>query len=212
MEDSSPPPTARPLIPGKTKSLSRALSFACDELQSFRSCLRWLCVDQLTCLSASLSWFVFILLAIAVPAISHFFLICSSCDSHHRQPYDAVVQLSLSSVATLSFLCLSGFARKYGLRRFLFFDRLVDESETVRRNYTVQLHIEVEGRKMDLYLQVQNKQLKYAINGKGSSKLQFLLNHLESKAMALVRQRKLDLAEVKERRELEGCLRKQRVR
>ncbi|GAB4846099.1 hypothetical protein Ancab_025096 [Ancistrocladus abbreviatus] len=140
MEDFSPPNTARPLIPGKTKSLSRALSFACDELQSFRSCLRWLCVDQFTYLSASLSWFVFILLAIAVPAISHFFLICSSCDSRHRQPYDAVVQLSLSSVATLSFLFLSGFARKYGLKRFLFLDRLVDESETVRRNYTVQLH------------------------------------------------------------------------
>ncbi|KAK6154447.1 hypothetical protein DH2020_008695 [Rehmannia glutinosa] len=52
------------------------------------------------------------------------------CDSFHSRPYDAVAQLSLSGVAALSFICLSGFVRKYGLRRFLFFDKLCDESET----------------------------------------------------------------------------------
>ncbi|KAJ6754153.1 RAS GUANINE NUCLEOTIDE EXCHANGE FACTOR K [Salix purpurea] len=61
------------------------------------------------------------------------------CDSRHGRPYDGVVQLSLSSVATLSFVCLSRFVRKYGLRRFLFFDKLWDESETVRSGYTNQL-------------------------------------------------------------------------
>ncbi|EEF31170.1 conserved hypothetical protein [Ricinus communis] len=77
---------------------------------------------------------------IVVPAISHFVLACSTCDSKHKRPYDSVVQLSLSSVATLSFVCLSKFIRKYGLRRFLFLDKLCDESETVRKGYTDQLN------------------------------------------------------------------------
>lgn len=83
---------------------------------------------------------MFVVFAIVVPAISHFVLACSSCDSKHKRPYDSVVQLSLSSVATLSFVCLSRFVRKYGLRRFLFFDKLCDESETVRKGYTDQLN------------------------------------------------------------------------
>ncbi|XP_021755678.1 uncharacterized protein LOC110720900 isoform X3 [Chenopodium quinoa] len=55
------------------------------------------------------------------------------------QPYDAVVQLSLSSIATLSFLCLSHFVRKFGVRRFLFFDKLYNDSDSVRHHYTSQL-------------------------------------------------------------------------
>ncbi|CAK7350140.1 unnamed protein product [Dovyalis caffra] len=99
-----------------------------------------MCVDQSSIATACLSWAMFVLFGLAVPAISHFVLACSSCDSNHERPYDSVVQLSLSSVATLSFVCLSRFVRKYGLRRFLFFDKLCDESETVRRGYTKQLN------------------------------------------------------------------------
>lgn len=84
---------------------------------------------------------MFVAFTIIVPAISHFLLACSSCDAHHARPYDSVVQLSLSAVATLSFVCLSGFVKKFGLRRFLFFDKLCDESEAVRKNYTEQLHV-----------------------------------------------------------------------
>ncbi|CAN1339973.1 hypothetical protein LINPERPRIM_LOCUS38698 [Linum perenne] len=118
---------------------SRSISYVYDELQSFRQCLRWMCLDQSNILSASISWLVFILLAIVVPAISHFVLACSSCDSTHERPFDPVVQISLSGVATLSFLCLSRFISKYGLRRFLFFDRLCHDSDTVRKGYTKQL-------------------------------------------------------------------------
>ncbi|XP_022981472.1 uncharacterized protein LOC111480583 [Cucurbita maxima] len=124
------------LISRKAKVFNRSASHAQDELHSFRSYLRWMCVDQSDIWSAGLSWSVFFLFAIVVPATSHFHLACSSCDSHHARPFDRVVQLSLSSVATVSFLCLSNFIRRYGLRRFLFFDRLCDESETVRRGYT----------------------------------------------------------------------------
>lgn len=98
-------------------------------------------MDQSKAWTACLSWFVFILFAIVVPCLSHFFLACSDCDNKHSRPFDAVVQLSLSSLATLSFLSLTQFVRKYGLRRFLFFDKLCDESETVRTGYTRQLNV-----------------------------------------------------------------------
>ncbi|KAJ6298489.1 hypothetical protein OIU76_019609 [Salix suchowensis] len=124
----------------RNKKLHRSQSHADDELKSFRSYLRWMCVDQSSMATSCLSWAVFVLLGLVVPAISHFVLACSSCDSRHGRPYDGVVQMSLSSVATLSFVCLSRFVRKYGLRRFLFFDKLWDESETVRCGYTNQLN------------------------------------------------------------------------
>ncbi|KAK9689348.1 hypothetical protein RND81_09G054200, partial [Saponaria officinalis] len=132
------------LIPRKrnnnNKTYNRVLSFAYDELHSFRTCLRWMCVDQSTWWSACISWFVFILFALVVPSFSHFYLGCPTCDAKHHRPFDTVVQLSLTSVATLSFLCLSHFVRKYRLRRFLFLDKLVDESDSVRHHYTTQLN------------------------------------------------------------------------
>ncbi|KAH9605322.1 hypothetical protein KSS87_022450 [Heliosperma pusillum] len=99
-----------------------------------------MCVDQSTWWSACLSWFVFVLFALAVPAFTHFYLACPTCDAKHHRPFDTVVQISLSSVATLSFLCLAHFVRKYGLRRFLFFDKLVNESDSVRHHYTTQFN------------------------------------------------------------------------
>ncbi|KAK3423916.1 hypothetical protein EUGRSUZ_F00658 [Eucalyptus grandis] len=131
-----------PLIGDRRRSVTfaRCVSHAQDELQSFRSYLRWMCVDQSNAWTACLSWSMFLIFAIAVPAASHFLLACSSCDAKHARPFDGVVQLSLSSLATLSFVCLSRFVRKYGLRRFLFFDKLWDESETVRDGYTDQLN------------------------------------------------------------------------
>ncbi|KAG2682376.1 hypothetical protein I3843_11G189500 [Carya illinoinensis] len=130
----------REALLSRNTKFTRCISHAQDELQSFRSYLRWMCVDQSNVWTACLSWSMFILFAIVVPAVSHFLLACSTCDSKHSRPFDVVVQLSLSSVATLSFVCLSSFVRKYGLRRFLFFDKLVDESETVRNGYTGQLN------------------------------------------------------------------------
>ncbi|XP_057977778.1 uncharacterized protein LOC131164528 [Malania oleifera] len=124
----------------RRKGITRCISHAQDELKSFRSWLRWMCVDQSSAWTACLSWCLFLLLAVVVPALSHFVLACPTCDSRHHRPYDAIVQFSLSGVAVLSFLCLTGFVKKYGLRRFLFFDKLYTESETVRNEYTLQLN------------------------------------------------------------------------
>uniref|UniRef100_M1C122 Extracellular ligand-gated ion channel n=1 Tax=Solanum tuberosum TaxID=4113 RepID=M1C122_SOLTU len=99
-----------------------------------------MCVDQSDTLSTVLSWFVFIIFAIVVPCLSHFLLACADCDANHDRPYDNVVQLSLSGVAALSFICLTRFMKKFGLRRFLFLDKLCDESETVRKCYMEELN------------------------------------------------------------------------
>ncbi|XP_076931335.1 uncharacterized protein LOC143596438 [Bidens hawaiensis] len=99
-----------------------------------------MCVDHSNICTATLSWLVFVIFTFVVPGLSHFFLACSDCDNRHDRPYDTLVQVSLSGVATLSFVSLSQFVRVYGLRRFLFFDKLCDESETVRKGYTAQLN------------------------------------------------------------------------
>ncbi|XP_048231025.1 uncharacterized protein LOC8277958 isoform X2 [Ricinus communis] len=109
------------------------------EMKSFRLCLKWVCLDQSNIWKTGLSWSFFFLLAIGIPIVSHFFLLCSDCDSKHQRPYDAVVQLSLSIFAIVSFLSLSSWSHKYGLSKFLFLDKLDDEAERIRRGYKEQL-------------------------------------------------------------------------
>ncbi|PPS09509.1 hypothetical protein GOBAR_AA11168 [Gossypium barbadense] len=109
------------------------------ELRSFRLGLNWFCLDQSNLWKVSLSWSFFFVLAIGVPIISHYVLLCSNCDEKHRRPYDAVVQLSLSSFAAVSFISLSSWARKYGIRKFLFLDKLCDVSDKVRKGYAEEL-------------------------------------------------------------------------
>lgn len=116
-------------------SLSRMKSNAADELKAFRSCLRWMGVDQSTASAATLSWTIFFALTIAVPSISHFVLAFSA----HRRPYDAALQLFLSSAAALAFFCLSSAHQRYGLRRLLFLDELRRDSPRVHSGYTAQL-------------------------------------------------------------------------
>uniref|UniRef100_A0A2P2IPC0 Uncharacterized protein MANES_04G166200 n=1 Tax=Rhizophora mucronata TaxID=61149 RepID=A0A2P2IPC0_RHIMU len=109
------------------------------ELKSLRLCLNWVCLDQSNIWRSGLSCSIFFLLAVGVPLVSHFVLSCSSCDENHQRPYDAVVQLSLSVFAIISFVCLSGWSRKYGLDRFLFLDKLDGESEKIQHGYKHQL-------------------------------------------------------------------------
>lgn len=140
----SSPPTpnlqAPLLTPTRKPSFERCLSHAGDELRSFRAWLRWMCVDQGAggpVWGVAVAWAVFFLLGAVVPAASHIALVDKEV---RRRSYDLVVQASLTSVAGLSFVCLSAFVRKYGLRRFLFLDKLCGESEKVRRGYTTQLN------------------------------------------------------------------------
>nr|XP_023885265.1 uncharacterized protein LOC111997413 isoform X2 [Quercus suber] len=128
----------------KSPQVSGNLDNEGAELKSLRLCLKWVCLDQSNLWRASLSWSIFFLLAIGVPIGSHFALDCSSCDENHSRPYRPVVQLSLSIFATISFLCLSIWSNKHGLRKFLFLDQLSDASEKVQHGYTKQLQKETE--------------------------------------------------------------------
>ncbi|KAL1804177.1 hypothetical protein ACET3Z_032824 [Daucus carota] len=108
-----------------------------DDLKRLFACVF---IDQSNLWHAGLSWSIFCLLAIAVPLLSHFVLHCSTCDRNHRRPFDSIVQLSLSVFSVLSFISLSSFAQKYGLRRFLFLDKLCGVSAKVQRGYAQQVH------------------------------------------------------------------------
>ncbi|XP_024993888.1 uncharacterized protein LOC112527449 [Cynara cardunculus var. scolymus] len=109
-----------------------------DALES--NSFSWIFPDQSDLRKAGLSWSIFVLLAICVPILSHFAFQCSACDQHHRRPFDWIVQSSLSVFSAISFVSLSYFSRKYGLRRFLFLDKMCDVSDKVRQGYSDQLH------------------------------------------------------------------------
>ncbi|XP_021766813.1 uncharacterized protein LOC110731280 [Chenopodium quinoa] len=127
------------------KSHKQTLQYEDDELKSLRLFLTWACVDQSNPWKTSLSWSVFFLFCIGVPILSHFVLYCSTCkDEDHLQPFDSIVELSLSAISILSFLNLTKFARKLGLRRFLFLDKLYEESDRVRFGYSIQLQRSVK--------------------------------------------------------------------
>ncbi|KAG8082227.1 hypothetical protein GUJ93_ZPchr0014g47329 [Zizania palustris] len=112
-------------------SYTRSMSHARDELSSFRSCLRWMCVDHSDGSSAVASWLVFVLLAVVVPAAARVAM--------PRGPYDTEVQVSLTLSAALAYLTLSSLVRRRGLRRLLYLDRLRHDSLDVRAGYIVQL-------------------------------------------------------------------------
>lgn len=140
----SPVGSGEPLLPevlkgggggGRGATMQRSLSRADDELQWFRSCLRWVCMDHSAPGRAALSWLLFLLLAVVVPATAHFLLAFRPS----RRPFDAVVQVSLSAASGASFLCLSSSFRRIGLRRLLYLDKLRTNSDRVRLNYTARL-------------------------------------------------------------------------
>uniref|UniRef100_M1B0T4 Extracellular ligand-gated ion channel n=1 Tax=Solanum tuberosum TaxID=4113 RepID=M1B0T4_SOLTU len=111
-----------------------------EEIKKIKSALTWVFLDQSNLWRAGLSWSLFFILTIGVPLVSHFMFACLTCDTMHQRPFDALVQVSLSLFATLSFVSLSSFARKYGIRKFLFLDKLYEDSEKVQQGYTEQLH------------------------------------------------------------------------
>ncbi|KMZ61115.1 hypothetical protein ZOSMA_54G00460 [Zostera marina] len=131
--------TKAPLL---TKSKSVAEYDGCDfhldkDLESFRSFIRWIFMDHTMIRNSVISSVVFLIFGVVIPLLSHFVFAYRRED---RESYDIVVETSLSAVATLSFACLMSFFNKYGLRSFLFIDKLPDETESVRRSYIDELN------------------------------------------------------------------------
>lgn len=132
--------TKAPLL---TKSKSVAEYDGCDfhldkDLESFRSFIRWIFMDHTMIRNSVISSVVFLIFGVVIPLLSHFVFAYRRED---RESYDIVVETSLSAVATLSFACLMSFFNKYGLRSFLFIDKLPDETESVRRSYIDELNV-----------------------------------------------------------------------
>ncbi|RWV85848.1 hypothetical protein GW17_00052322 [Ensete ventricosum] len=108
-----------PLLSSKT-SYERSLSRVGEELRSFRSCLRWMCVIQFDVKHTIVYWSLFLLLGIFISIASHFVLsYVPTCRVH-----DVVVQLSFISAFDLSYFCLFAFVHRYSLHRFLFLDKM----------------------------------------------------------------------------------------
>ncbi|RRT43296.1 hypothetical protein B296_00048804 [Ensete ventricosum] len=111
--------STEPLLPSRAL-YGRSLSCIDNELRSFHSCLRWMCVDQFDIRHVVVSLSLFLLLGVFVPIASHFVLSCApTCCV-----YGVVVQLSVTSTFGLSYVCLSTFAHRYSLCRFLFLDKM----------------------------------------------------------------------------------------
>ncbi|XP_071720615.1 uncharacterized protein [Rutidosis leptorrhynchoides] len=125
-------------ITNHDKPKSKSNYWIIDTLESTR--YSWIFIDQSNPFKVTLSWFIFFIFTIGVPILSHIVYQCNTCDHSHQRPFDMIVQLSLSICTTLSFISLSSFARKYGLRRFLFLDKLSDVSAKVRDGYSDHLH------------------------------------------------------------------------
>ncbi|KAK9068915.1 hypothetical protein SSX86_013031 [Deinandra increscens subsp. villosa] len=126
------------MIRNDTIPNSKSNYWIIDALES--TTFSWIFIGQSNPWKSALSWLIFFIFTVCVPILSHIVYQCNACDHNHRRPFDLVVQLSLSACSALSFISLSSFARKYGLRRFLFLDKLPDVSVKVRDGYSDQLH------------------------------------------------------------------------
>ncbi|CAK9227282.1 unnamed protein product [Sphagnum troendelagicum] len=121
-------------------SCKRLPSFSQDELLHFRSGLAWIGLDQSTPAKVALSWFLFFLFTFAVPCFNFSVVSCSNCDKNHTHPFELLVQYAESTLAAVSFLCLSYTLRTYGLRGTLLLDKMIRERNEVRQGYEHQLH------------------------------------------------------------------------
>lgn len=119
----------------------RLPSFSQDELLHFRSGLAWIGLDQSTPAKVALSWFLFFLFTFAVPCFNFSVVSCSNCDKNHTHPFELLVQYAESTLAAVSFFCLSYTLRTYGLRGTLLLDKMIRERNEVRQGYEHQLHV-----------------------------------------------------------------------
>lgn len=127
--------------PDRNRMLVRTLSHPQDELCYFRNGLRCLGLDQSTKFKVALSWIVFFLFTFIVPVVNLTSVSCPDCDPQHRHPFEGLVQIAETSLAAVSFICLSHIVRRHGLRRTLLLDRIVRESDEVRTGYESELHV-----------------------------------------------------------------------
>ncbi|XP_078433929.1 ras guanine nucleotide exchange factor K [Wolffia australiana] len=114
---------------------SRSKSVISDELRNIRVCLRWCGLDHSTFSRKLSSFLAFGLLAVFIPAAAAI----AVEDSGAAAWVQNLVQLPETALAAISFLTLSSFFKRLGLRQLLHLDNLHDDYPFVRRRYTDEL-------------------------------------------------------------------------
>ncbi|GLT72232.1 hypothetical protein SLA2020_441860 [Shorea laevis] len=121
-------------------SYARSKSITSDELHKFRISLRWCALDHSSCIGKFISYFTFIFFAVLVPLVACFSArVPASAAIDDRISFNKLVQLPESGLTAIAFFTLSGFFRRYGLRKLLFLDGLQEDSLHVQRGYTREL-------------------------------------------------------------------------
>lgn len=121
-------------------SYARSKSITSDDLHKFRISLRWCALDHSSCIGKFISYFTFIFFAVLVPLVACFSArVPASAEIDDRISFNKLVQLPESGLTAIAFFTLSGFFRRYGLRKLLFLDGLQEDSLHVQRGYTREL-------------------------------------------------------------------------
>ncbi|KAL5699753.1 hypothetical protein ACHQM5_030612 [Ranunculus cassubicifolius] len=121
-------------------SYSRSKSLAHDELRYFRTSLKWCTLDHSSCARKAISYFVFIFLTIFVPIVGSFSVhVPPTSLADDPVSLNKLVQIPESALSAIAFFTLTRFFGQFGLRQLLFLDRLQDDSQYVRREYSREL-------------------------------------------------------------------------
>ncbi|KAJ4959927.1 hypothetical protein NE237_019837 [Protea cynaroides] len=91
---------------------------------------------QSSLLGFLLSWAAFLLLGVAVPVVILRLSSCSDCEKYQIYNFELDIIVSQSCLAIVSLACVSHNLRKYGIRNFLFVDRLHGQMLRFRKEYT----------------------------------------------------------------------------
>lgn len=96
---------------------------------------------QYSFLSITLSWVSFLLLGVALPFLVIQLSHCSDCEKYQVKSFELEILVSQSLVAAISLFCISRNLRKYGLRKFLFVDRLHGHMSQFREEYLQKINV-----------------------------------------------------------------------
>ncbi|KAK7319064.1 hypothetical protein RJT34_03776 [Clitoria ternatea] len=94
---------------------------------------------QDTKFSFFVSWTVFAAVGVVAPLVALSKCDCRECEKYEIQIFEMVIVAFQVALAAVSLRCLSHSLCKYGLRRFLFVDRLYGQMHCFHRDYVAQI-------------------------------------------------------------------------
>lgn len=110
-----------------------------DWLPRFKMTLPWVGLHDSSTASWIAAWTIFLVFTLLVPIIGVTSVTCTNCKPIQIQ-LDIIIQISESSLATISFLFLSHNVRKHGLQKILFLDNIGRESRNDEFTFNKELH------------------------------------------------------------------------